>query len=122
MTLFWSALTGASDSTKQRDLEAHRELVTLTVGRIPMTCTMVNVVALSQQDPSVVAALKNAGLTAEQEQAYRTALIRVLFAQLAKIYAGSVTETSALGQNLAFGKTHEAEFKMLANTGVWAVQ
>jgi hypothetical protein len=122
MTLFWSTFAGASDSAPPRGLDAYRERVTLTVNQAPVTSTMVNIPALAHQDPVVAAALTNAGLTAAQEEAYRIALIRVYFAQQAGTNIGSIAKGSVLGQNLEFGKTHKAEFDMLANTGVWEIQ
>jgi poly(3-hydroxybutyrate) depolymerase len=124
MAIFWSNFTKASDSTSVASRTAYQQDViqSFTWERIPITVVTIDVAAMARQNPAVVAALANAGLTAEQEEAYRMALIRAeLFRSVGTRASGPIAETSTLGQNIAFWKTHPTELEVLDHAGIWTI-
>ena len=65
---------------------------------------MVDMAALAAQYPSVAADLAKAGLTAQQHDAYRVALVT---AYVTDAGADSIDPNSVLGKNVAFVDAHE---------------
>ena len=87
--------------------------------------------------PSVAADLKAAGLTAQEEEAYRAAVLRVGLARTAGIAPGGdvgamvlgqsiafapIVPTSVFAKNLEFRQAHDPEFAALSQTRVWMTQ
>ena len=122
MTTFWSSFMQEPDSIATTARKANQEYITMSIGQMPVTVVKTNMIAMAAKYPSVAADLSKAGLTAQQEEAYRAAIIRVGFTRLAGETAGSVAETSVLGKNLALRVSHPEEFKALSATGMWTTQ
>lgn len=101
----------------------HQGRRTLWLGSQPISVISVDMAALAAASPSVAADLQQAGLTAQQEDAYRAAILRVGFTRMAaEDWVDSIASNSVLGKNLAFRAAHDAEFKALAGTGMWITQ
>jgi len=137
MTDFWTRFQQEPDSVRRAGRMAHQQRLPLALGAEWTSVIAMDMPAMAAQYPSVAADLQAAALTAEQEAAYRTAILRVGFARVAGIASGDATDpmvlgrnipfqpiapTSVLGRNLAFRQTHDAEFKALAKTGMWTTQ
>jgi predicted esterase len=119
MTAFWNTFSWEPDSIRTDARLAYETYLTLALGRIQTTVPSVDMVALAARYPTVMADLNEVGLTAQQEKAYRTAIVRAVLTQLAGPLAGSVSVHSVFRRNLAFLKTHAAAFRALADTGIW---
>lgn len=102
MTTFWANFKNEHDSIRNKARKANQEVIAIMVGEVPVTVVKANMKFLAQRYPSVVADLKQAGLTVEEEERYRIALVRALFASHAKTWAGTIPEGSVLGKNVAF--------------------
>lgn len=137
MTTFWTRFRQEPDAVLGAGRMAHQEQLWLALGTEPASVITTDMPALAAAYPSVAADLEAAGLTAQQEQAYRAAILRVGFARIGGIAPGDairplvlgrdlpfvpIAPTSVLGQNLAFRQTHAALFKALAQTGMWTIQ
>lgn len=122
MTAFWNRFQQEPDSVKEDGRMAHQEQLPLALGTERVSVITMDIQAMADAYPSVAADLGAVGLTAQQEAAYRTAILRVGFTRQAGEMAGVVGETSVQGKNLAFRETHDAEFKALAETGMWKIQ
>lgn len=137
MTDFWTRFKQEPDSVLNAGRVAHQEQMWMPLSDQPASVITTDMPALAAAYPSVAADLKAAGLTAQQEEAYRRAIFRVGFARLGGLapegqdrapsfgqslsYA-PVAPSSVLGQNLAFRAAHDAEFKALSKTGMWTIQ
>jgi predicted esterase len=134
MTDFWTRFQQEPDSIRTAGRMAHQERISLALGSEPVSVIAMNILAMATQYPSVAADLKASGLTAQQEAAYRAAILRIGFARAAGILLSGTAEpnasrqfdpiapTSVLGKNLAFRQAHPAEFKALADTRMWTTQ
>ena len=133
------------DSTMLRQTELHE--VSLPVGHERASVWMTDMSALAARYPSVAADLKNAGLTAEQHDAYRLALLSAMTTQSVNAQAGDVLgaaqfqalaqsfgappladptpvalpvdSASVLGRNMAFLEAHQDELSALETLQVW---
>jgi predicted esterase len=75
VTMFWARLLRESDSIRHSAREAYLREFSVPIGRERVSVLMVDVAALAAHYPQVAAALKVAGVTAEQAVAYRAALL-----------------------------------------------
>jgi hypothetical protein len=127
MTAFWTEFQQAPDSIRTTARRAHlREVAVPVEDGERASVWMTNVPALAAKYPPVAAALRAAGLTAEQHEAYRVALIsaeaianadrvRTLNRQPRPIQA-----TGVLTKNVEFVQGHPDELKALDATGMWS--
>ena len=138
MTDFWTRFKQEqSDSILKAGRMAHQEQYWMWLGAEPVTVIATDMPTLAAAYPRVADDLKAAGLTAEQEAAYRMAILRVGFARAGSIAPGDTVEppdlgqhipfepispASKLGKNLAFRQAHDAEFKALEATDMWTIQ
>jgi hypothetical protein len=122
MTTFWTRFMQEPDSIRTTARLATQERIRLSMGHTQVFVIKADMPALAAKYPSVAADLQQAGLTAQQEDAYRAAIVRVGFALEAGTTTGPIAETSVLGKNLAFRNTHDAEFKKLEKTSMWITQ
>jgi hypothetical protein len=123
MTTFWTRFTQQPDSILFTARRAHLREVTVPVGKERPSVVLVDMPALASQYPSVAAALKEAGLTALQHDAYRAALISAMVAVLGdsvpspevlkatRIVAPPTTTVE--GKNIAFLGEHWDELQAL---------
>ncbi len=118
MTTFWTDFLQEADSIRTTARQAHLREVMISVGEERPSVWMVDMPALAAKYPSVAAKLKRAGLTAQQHEAYRVALISAQVARSAGSGVGNLPATSALALNLAFLNAHLGEFAALAAAGV----
>ena len=117
MTAFWTAFTRQPDSILVDGRRAQVREVIMPIGDGEISVLMANMAALAAKFPSVAAALKEAGLTAEQHDAYRFALVSTFIGN--KPY-GLVSDTaSVLAKNIQFMQAHPDEFKALHDTKMW---
>jgi hypothetical protein len=122
MTAFWTSFMKEPDSIRTTARMAHLREVLIPVAEEQPSAPMVDIAALAAKYPSVASDLKAAGLTAQQHDAYRVALIGLITFQqvnseqrhLLSVEAGSV-----LWQNIRFIKMHPDEFKALEATNIW---
>ena len=122
MTTFWSRFMQEPDSIVTTARLATQERIVLSLGAERVSVIKANVRALAKRYASVAADLAAAELTAQQEEAYREAIIRVGFTRRAEPVIGFVPPTSVLGQNLVFRAAHDTAFRELAKTGMWITQ
>lgn len=135
MTVFWTRFMQEPDSVLTDGRVAHEREIYLSLAGEPTSVLLTDMAALAARYPSVAADLQAAGLTAKQEDAYRTAMVRVRCAWVGGVVPGvpmdtlpfaknipfkTIAPTSVLGQNVAFRRAHAGEFKALAATGMWA--
>lgn len=125
MTRFWTSFQAAPESIRTTARRAHLQEVIVSVGEDRPAVVMTDMPALAAQYPSVAAALVKAGLTAEQHDAYRVALLSVVTTNVMvtekgfKGTAETVAAGSVLATNIAFYRVHPDEFKALNDTGMW---
>jgi hypothetical protein len=118
MTTFWTNFLREPDSIRTTARRAHLREVIVPVGQERPSIWMVDMAALAAKYPSVAADLKTAGLTAQQHDAYRVALISAQVSKSIGKEAGTVEATSALAKNVEFFDAHPDEFKALARAGI----
>lgn len=134
MTAFWADLVNGPDSMStarfvedpdwsRTTLPENQKQITMPALREQERVTvfdMVDMPKLAAKHPSIAAALAKAGLTPQQEEAYRTAFISAWATEVSESVAAAVVPTSVLGQNVAFIRTHKDEVKALETmmTGV----
>jgi predicted esterase len=119
MTTFWTSFMKEPDSIRTAARRAHLREVVVPVGNELPSVLFVNIASLAAIYPSVAADLKDAGLTSEQQDAYRVALLGAIVTGSVGRVAGTIDTTSVLGRNIAFMKAHKNEFKSLAATEIW---
>ena len=118
MTAFWTSFLKEPDSIRKVARRAHLREVVVPVGEERPTVVMTDMPALAARYPSVAAALKQAGLTAEQHEAYRVALISAMTIADMEDAVGTVDSNSVMGKNLEFFNTHPDELGELATAGI----
>jgi predicted esterase len=137
MTTFWTKFQQEPDSVLGTGRTTHQQQLKLALGGEPVSVITTDMRAMAETYPSVAADLKAAGLTVQQEEAYRAAILRVGLARTGGIAPGGnvdamvlgqsipfapIAPTSVFGKNLAFRQAHDAEFKALSKTGMWVTQ
>jgi phospholipase/carboxylesterase len=122
ITTFWTHFMQEPDSILTTSRLANQTPIPMSIGPWPVSVLKANMAGLAAKYPSVAADLRQAGLTARQEEADRVAIIRVGFTRQAGTMAEPVAATSVLGRNLAFRNAHDQEFQALAKTGMWITQ
>ena len=128
MTAFWTRFMQEPDSIKTAARRAHLREVTVPFWEEQSSIPMVDIAALAAKHPSVARALQEVGLSAQQHEAYRVALVSAhVMMPFDKLRAESpirtfikpVAPTSVLAKNLAFMQAHPDELKALEATGMW---
>jgi hypothetical protein len=116
MTTFWTSFMQEPDSILQTARLAHLREVVIPNGGISPSVGLVDMVALAAQFPSVAADLKRAGLTAEQHDAYRIALLIARFNGRSQL-----DTTSTVAKNIAFWNEYSQDDKVAAldRAGIW---
>lgn len=112
LTTFWTKFMQEPDSIRITARRAHLREVALP-GRNAASLPMADMPALAARYPSVAAALTQAGLTAEQHDAYRVAV-----AATVSPWKG-VPLTPTLAKNLEFVKAHPDEMNALWDSGMF---
>jgi hypothetical protein len=123
MTAFWTSFMNEPDSIHTTARRVHLREVSLPLGNERLSAPLVDIAALASIYPSVAADLMHAGLTAQQHDAYRVAIICAIATREIKSeqrnILGDVEATSVLGKNIAFMKEHPDEFEALKKTQIW---
>ena len=91
----------------------------MPVGTERPSVWMADMPALAAQYPSVAASLRAVGLTPQQHEAYRVALLSAMVARSVGSEAGTIEATSVLAKNIVFVDTHADELVALEATGMW---
>lgn len=138
LTAFWTRFMQAPDSIRITARQAHMREVGVPLGEDRPSVVMVNMPALTAHYPSVAAALKEAGLTAQQHDAYRAALVSAIVAKsmtvditaalarpgmadqkaLYSVPAVVLQPNSVQSKNVAFLAEHPDELAALDATGM----
>jgi hypothetical protein len=122
LIMFWRRFQQEPDSIRATARLARQQQITVPVGTERFSLSVMDTPALAAQYPSVQTALRVAGLTATQADAYRRALI-VAAANYAPWPGGPhvppVAAASRLGRNVAFLQAHKEALKVLGATGMW---
>ncbi len=118
MTAFWTRFMEEPDSIFMTARRAHQRETIVPVGQERPSVAIMEMPALAAKHPSIAAALKAAGLTAEQHDVYRVALLSAMLTDNIGSSAGAIADTSVLAQNIAFMKSHPDEFETLEKAGV----
>jgi pimeloyl-ACP methyl ester carboxylesterase len=123
LTAFWTRFMQEPDSIRTAARRAHLREIRIPVALQRMATLMTDIAGLAAQYPSVAAALRDAGLTAQQHEAYRVALLSVLATQ-SNLNIGDVdpwtplrVATSAQQENFKFLETHQDELNALLEAG-----
>ncbi len=119
LTAFWTRFQQEPDSIRTTARQTHQVQRLVPIGEELVPVWSVDMPALAAKYPSVAAALQAAGLTAQQHDAYRLALISASATRQAEGVTAPVGASSALGQNLAFLRAHKSELVVLGATGMW---
>ncbi len=122
MTAFWGVFMKQPREIVWSARMSHQKPVAFMLGDMPATVLMMDTPAMAAEYPSVAGALEKAGLTAEEHDAYRAAIVRAHFARLASGVIGPIDETTVLGKNLAFIQAHPDMFTALRQTGIFMAQ
>jgi dienelactone hydrolase len=113
MTTFWKDFVFQSDSIRMTARQALLREVVVPVGKDRPLVYLVDMAVLASKYPTVDAALKTAGLTPQQHDVYRTAIISAVVTK--NIGATEAVEsTSPIAKNVAFMNEHPDEFQALA--------
>lgn len=118
LTAFWTGFAKESDSIRTTARRAHLREVVVPVAEERPSVWLMDVAALAARYPSVAADLRQAGLTAQQHDDYRLALISAVIVKHAKDQVGAVAATSLLGKNVAFVEAHPDELAALERAGI----
>jgi hypothetical protein len=118
MTTFWTSLFKEPDSVWLAGRRAFIRDVLAPIGEEQVIVPMTDMAAFAAKYPSVAAALKNAGLTGQQHDAYRLALVTAMTAQASQGAAGTIDPNSVLGKNVAFVGERADELQTLAGVGI----
>ncbi len=114
MTAFWTRFLAEPDSIRMTGRQAHLQDVAVPVGNERRVVVLTDMAALAAAYPEVTADLKAAGLTAQEHDAYRVALVN---ARVLKNSAGDMIGTldpaSPQAKNVAFMEAHPDEFQAL---------
>lgn len=102
MAAFATHFTQGSDSVSTARHLAYQQEIVVPVGQDRPSVVMMDTPALAAKDPSVAAALKAAGLTAEQHDIYRVALLSAEFTKAIEARVGPVDPASTLWKNVEF--------------------
>jgi hypothetical protein len=124
MTAFWTSFMHEPDSIRTVARRAHLKEVVVPLPNGVVSAPLVDIAALASIYPSVAADLEKAGLTAQQHDVYRVAMISAI---LSRIIRNEHTEglswpieaTSVLGKNVEFIGNHPDEYKALWATKIW---
>jgi hypothetical protein len=133
MTTFWARFIQEPDYIVTDARLGHQVPRWFTIGAEPVLVLMTDMSALAAQYPSVAADLQAAGLSVQQENAYRLAMFRALCArEVEKALRGPnsmelgknipfplIAPNSVLGKNIAALQAYQAEFSALDKTGIW---
>jgi hypothetical protein len=127
LTTFWTLFSQEPDSVLNTARRAYLREVVIPVGHARPSFFIMDMRALAAHAPAVAADLQRAGLTAQEHDAYRAALISAQTALVLRRTAddsatvqallGDLT-TSVLGRNMAFMEGHRQEVKTLAHAGI----
>lgn len=117
MTSFWTRFAQQPESIRTVARRRHLRELQVSVGTERPLVWLTDLAALAAQYPSVAADLQQAGLTAQQHDAYRVALISTRIAAIAKDLLGPLEATSVLAKNLAFYEAHPDELEALEKAG-----
>lgn len=131
ITTFWTSFQQEPDSIKTDARRAHlREVAVPAAAEAPVSAWMVDMSALAARYPAVAADLKQAGLTAQEHDAYRLALLTAQYVRTGlraeaydrtnAILTEAVAANLVLKKNLEFLDTHADELEALEATKVWA--
>ncbi len=99
LTKFWAAFQQLPDSIMNRARLANQMHVPMKLSTETVWVVLMNLPAMATKYPSVADALKTAGISADDAQAYRTAILGVLYARRAGLVSG---ETAV---NMSYGKS-----------------
>jgi hypothetical protein len=119
ITIFWTGFMQEPDSISQIARAEHQKEIVVPIGQERGSLLIMDTRIMAAKYPSVAADLKKAGLTAQQAEAYRIALITARATKQGVGRAGTVDSTSVMGRNIAFRHAHPNELRVLAKTGMW---
>lgn len=129
MTAFWTRFMQEPDSVKATARQTLVREVIVPVGTEQTSLLMVDMAALAAKYPSVAAALKAAGLTAERHDSYRAALAsaRLIMYSDSTKYSDPINHkrwipldpTSMVVKNFEFMSAHPDEAAALETSGMW---
>lgn len=118
MTEFWTEFAKLPDEIRKVARRALLREVVVPLAEEKPTVVMTDMVTLAAKHTPVAEALKKAGLTAKEHDAWRIAMITAYVCQTTGKEGGAYDEESVLAKNLAFLKENGAAFKELRGAGV----
>lgn len=121
MTTFWRAFQQLPDSIWTVARQAHQRELRLPIGADSPSTVMVDMSTMAKQYSAVAAALASVGLTADQHDRYRVALLEALIGREYSSIAQTFPTGSVQADNVAFVREHHDEIRKLdAQTKIWA--
>lgn len=128
-TTFWTRFMAEPDSIRTTARLAHQKEGLVSVGQEWLSLWMMDMSALATKYRSIAAALAEVGLTAQQAEAYRLALLSARIAQEGKNlresyfenyrYIEPIEPASVLGKNVAFFDAHPEMLQVLEAKQMW---
>lgn len=120
LTTFWTSFFKEPDSIRLAGRRAFIRDVVAPIGQEQAIVPMTDMAAFAAKYPSVAAALKNAGLTGQQHDAYRLALATAMTGVETPWPDGTieVEPNSVLAKNISFVKDHPDELEAFAKAGL----
>jgi hypothetical protein len=118
LTTFWTRFFQEPDTIRTTARRAYDRTIVVPLGKTQVLTVMVDMPALAAHVPAVAADLKAAGLTAEQHDAYRLAVVSALIASHTPAALAAAGDHSVLAQNVAFLQAHPDDVNALAWAGV----
>lgn len=137
LTTFWSDFFQYPDSIRTEARMNNQREVWIRVGSEWTTTIMMDLKAIADKYPEVSKSLEKAGLTAEEADSYRKALVEAHYtmragldgdavdstAVLAKsIKFKPIVENSTLFKNIEFLKANKSDFQRVAQRGILSLQ
>jgi hypothetical protein len=118
MTNFWLSFQQEPYEIRMTARREYLREVAVPVGPERSSIILVNMAAFASKYPSVAAKLKAAGLTGQQHDAYRVALISAIVTHNDSSVLGPVDPASVMAKNVAFMEAHPSEFTALDTAGI----
>lgn len=118
LTTFWARFFQEPDSIRTTARMAYDRQTVVPLATTESWTYMVAMPAFAAQYPTVAEDLRAAGLTAEQHDVYRLAIISALVTMQTPRALAAINAQSVLAQNVAFIQTHPEEVKALVWSGV----
>jgi len=125
MTQFWTKFHDLVNRGSLRDnlftnsRRDHLREMAVPAGKRRLSVQMVDMTAMAARYPDIASYLQESGLTPEEHDTYRVALVSAEIARTQSSIAQTIEPTSVQAKNIAFLEAHPDELQELEETGFW---